>query len=790
MDLGDDFALPDEFSLDEEAPEEEDIAGLPEFGEDDFSLPDFEEEGEEDEGVGEEEQEISEEAGEESPFEEEMDFESEVGPPEGEEEELELPEEELGGEEFEVDEFSIDDLGQDFGVLEEREQISGLEEGGGEAAEEVEGAEEVEAGPIEISDDDFFALRNTLLTLPLNLKLLVEELIGEKGLSGENLQRLVRALADGKSPKEIAQLVSKITGRRVEIPSQYAKRTGAEFEEEKGSLSYVLRYTVLPIVRTAVLAGAALALLIFFSYRYVYQPVYAYYLYDKGYEELEDRNYQEANTYFSRAREHWKMKGQYFRYAEGYREQEQWILAEGKYERLLEDFPKAKKAYLDYAQMELDKLANYERAVDVLDRYLSIEPEDYDALLLLGDTYLEWGKEDADKYEEARLRYARLMDLYGVKNELLFRMLKYFIRTDNMRQVDALKRRFEADQSIEVDPEAYAELGGYLLDKGQIADVQDILLRANEQAPYLPEVHYHLARYFRRMEEHGDEKRALNATLAYLKNIRPLSSERLALKIDTHRLLGERLYAEEKYLEARASYNEGKRVFEDALERRILERGEQFGRLYKDIGDLHYYIGGNMDQAMDNFLEAERNSYSPQDLKYKKGYIHYGRKNYREALLEFDRAAGDFSNNKNLVYSSANTLYRRKNYHSADGYYRHLLEMLERKLEQEQPLELDVRRDHRELVFNLMRASNNLGVALYKLHEKTGRTEYSSEAMVEFSDSSEYFDIVTRDPRTLERVGLSNLGYLNQRAVTFPQEDYSLQIYPDIPMDMESERLR
>ena len=111
-------------------------------------------------------------------------------------------------------------------------------------------------------------------------------------------------------------------------------------------------------------------------------------------------------------------------------------------------------------------------------------------------------------------------------------------------------------------------------------------------------------------------------------------------------------------------------------------------------------------------------------------------------------------------------------------------------MRREQPLEPEVRRDHRELIFNMMRTSNNLGVALYRLHEKTGRTEYSSEAMLQFSDSSEYFDRLTRNPQTLERAGLSNLGYLNQRAVMFPREnEYDLQIYPDIPMDMESEQL-
>jgi hypothetical protein len=56
--------------------------------------------------------------------------------------------------------------------------------------------------------------------------------------------------------------------------------------------------------------------------------------------------------------------------------------------------------------------------------------------------------------------------------------------------------------------------------------------------------------------------------------------------------------------------------------------------------------------------------------------------------------------------------------------------------------------------------------------------------MVQFSESSRYFDRLTRNPDTLERTGLSNLAYVNQRNLLYPQRDYELQIYTDIPIDM------
>ena len=43
-----------------------------------------------------------------------------------------------------------------------------------------------------------------------------------------------------------------------------------------------------------------------------------------------------------------------------------------------------------------------------------------------------------------------------------------------------------------------------------------------------------------------------------------------------------------------------------------------------------------------------------------------------------------------------------------------------------------------------------------------------------------------RDQETMERGSAVNLGYLNQRAMLFPVENYDLQIYRDIPLDLET----
>lgn len=761
----------------EETEEAEDFGPLPEFGEEEeFALPDFGEEEFEEVGEAPEELEAGEEVEAEPGVEEETD--------EGGLEELELPDEEFEEGEFEIDEFNLGDLGEEFGVLEEGEEVSSEEElqAGGEA----EGELAEESAPPQLSDEDFKALTETLISLPRNLKLIVEEQIGERGLSGEPLNRLVNALVQRRSPKEIAAIASKITGRRIRIPAQYEKKTGAAFEEEKGSFAYAFRHRILPLVRTVLLTAALLALAVFLSYRFIYQPLYALHLYNLGYEQLEERDYPTSESYFQRGLDQMVMKKQFFRYAEGFKEQKQWTLAEEKYEQLLNRFPQDKQGTLDYARMELETLSNYEKSAELLNTYLSEEPQDYDALLLLGDTYLEWGQEDPTKYQDARMSYALVMEQYGVSDLLLFRMLRYFIRTDNQPEVMKLKNYFQDRPNTDVDAEAYTELGGYLIDKERFTDVQEVLFRAKEANERLPETHYQLSRYFNRVEEYNEEEKALRNTLSLMQGISPLSSERIEMKVDTYRRLGERLYSRENYLEARANYTRGIELYEDSLSRKLLRRNEQLGKLYANLADIHYYQGGEYDQADRLYSEAERHLYDSMEMKYKQGYISYRNRDYSDALTEFRQSAGAFSNNHNLVYAKANTFFYRGSYHNAEGHYSHLLDMLKSRLEQERPLLTEERSDHRALVENLMKTSNNLGVSLYNLHRKTGQTEYYSRAMVQFADSSRYFDRLTRDPETLERTGLSNLGFLNQRNLLFPDGNYQLQIYSELPIDMET----
>ena len=683
-------------------------------------------------------------------------------------------------EDLEIDEFDLGDLGQDFGVLEEDISISVDTEPEPSVPELAEGEEE----EFEIEEKSFERVKATLQNLPRNLKLIIEEEIGEKGLKGPTLKKLIDALAEGKSPKEIASITSKIIGKKIKIPANYSKRTGSDFEEEKDSFQYALIHKILPLLKIFLISSLIITGISFFSYKFIYRPVHAYLLYNRGYEQLEESNFNRSADIFDQAFDKYKMKKQFYRYADGYIESNQWEFARNQYDKLLINYPFDKKGTIDYATMEFEKLTDYEHSTEILNNFLSNDKfqRDYEALYLLGDIYLEWGWEDKLKYEDARLAYAKIMSTYGLENKILFRMLRYFIRTDNAKEVEILKRRFQLDKEQDIDPLAYAELAGYQIDRRNIDDVEELLFRAKDVDKSIPEIHYQLARLFNITDEGLEEDKALNKTLLHLKNIQTLNRRKREIKIDTYRRQGERFYIKEEYLQAEEVYHKGIDLLKESRERNIIKgTARVYGELFADLGHIYYYISENPDNALNLYETAEKEGFYSSEIHYNKGNIRYRSGEYRQALLDFYNSAGSFSVNTNLLQATANTLYQRNDFFAAQGYYNHLLDILEMKISREFSIRIDQREDHRMMVESLMKAYNNIGVTLYGLFERTGDPSKFSAAMLSFTRSNEYFDSLTRDPETLNRTDMINLASLNQRKMLYPIPNYELQIFAEIP---------
>jgi tetratricopeptide (TPR) repeat protein len=674
---------------------------------------------------------------------------------------------------------------------------------------------------IQLTDEQFSRLRRTLGILPRNLKIAVQDIVAGAASPTADLAALIGLLVSGAGPKEIAALAGKITGKRIRIPAAYERRTGLAFEREQRMFAYAFRQNILPLVRLFVLAVVGAGLAGFLGYRFVWQPLSANANYRRGYEQLEAGRYPLANERFARAARAWPMRRWYFRYAEGFKKQEQYALAAEKYEQMLGRWPNDRKAVLDWAAMESKQRMRFEQADEILHRILDRKPTDYDALLAAGDNFLEWAGEEPTRYEDARLSWAELMKAHGQRDEVLFRMLRYFVRTDNLEEAERLRSLFFDRRRFSVNTEAarsLAELGGYLVDKRQLDWVHDILLKAADGAPDLPDVSYQLARFYHAMEQPRLEEQWLsNALLMMERSDGPHTPRDVGMQIDAQTRLGELYYGEEKYLDASRELRKAvalvdKQVRGGVITAEVRRRQPRLGRLlgrpYAKLADISYYIEGVLADAADGYRTAAGYGYTGSEIDYKLGYISYAGGEWLTALEKFsdaeeglasaafaapgDEAVGAHAASApgrapiNLLFAQGNAFFRRGDLFAAQGSWLRVLEAVETRLAAIDELSPFTRPDQRALLEYRMKANNNLGVATAQLAGRTGDRRRTSEALAYLASAAETADLLARAPETLVATEAKSLPALNMRGVLYPLANFELQIYKAIPKDLEA----
>ena len=204
---------------------------------------------------------------------------------------------------------------------------------------------------IRLNEAEYRQLQETLSVYPLNLRIACEELIAEQAVAPDQMSALIKLLVRGAPARETASLAGKILGKTITVPKGYAKQTGAELEEEQASFGYIFTRRFLPVLRIAgaiVLVTASLGYLI---WRFAVIPMQAESRYKEGYNLILNGEYTQANERFRQAFEINRVKKWFYRYAEAFRDQRQYIYARRKYDELLRIYPRDKKGALDYAAM-------------------------------------------------------------------------------------------------------------------------------------------------------------------------------------------------------------------------------------------------------------------------------------------------------------------------------------------------------------------------------------------------------------------------------------------------------
>lgn len=648
--------------------------------------------------------------------------------------------------------------------------------------------------PNTLSDEQYKKFLKNFNEYPLNVRLAFEDFIVKDEFTDDAEFEIIEKILNKAPARQIANLLEKMLDTSIPVPRDFEHRTAEEYEAYKKSVSYQLKNKIIPGFIVAVVVFLVGWGIFKFVQNNVYRPLRANHYYKQGYVLLEQEEYPSSEIKFNQAIEYRYNKKWFFKYARGYKNHKQYQRAEKMYENILICFNHDKQAGLEYADMELNELANYEKAEEIIKRQiLDYHINDKDGILKLGDVYLEWGTEkEPEKLDLAREQYANLIQLYKSNDLYESRMMRYFIRTDNLRQVLMSKARFE-NREKSLSNEDWTELGGYLLEKSfgpiapsdeelryQIGGLRKILQTAVKTNPQNPVSQYNLARYYIQTSENlGIEPTLKNAINAF-NSSSSLKKRDIYKFIDSYRLLGEHYISTSEYLKAQDQLAQGISLYTTQRDNSGFEGNQQIGKLYEDLANLKYFVSGDYDEALQNYKSSVELKNDTPSIRYKIGYIQYQKDNYAEALGSFMKAGDGNIKDKNLMQAMANTLSLRGDDYAAQGYYEQLLQTLDDEIANRGILLPQTNEKDSDIVDTYMKASNNYGVTLYKLAKKTGNSNLNAQATVQFSQSVRAWDALTRNQTTMTRLGGSNLAEQNIKYINNPIPEFEPAIYIDI----------
>ena len=656
-----------------------------------------------------------------------------------------------------------------------------------------------------LTEEEYEKFRKNLSAYPLNLRLAVEDLIVKNEFTDDAVFEVIEKILKKTPARQLASQLEKMLDISIDVPRDYERRSVAQYEAYKQSFQYQLKNRIIPGAVLTVVISIVCVLLFQAGVLFIYKPVMAGMLYKQGYTLLENNEYPQSEAKFTQAVQYRSVKKWFYKYAQGYRAHKQFDRAEAMYKNTLKVFKHDKPAGLEWAEMELYDRANYEKAENTVRReVLDYHINDPEARLLLGDIFLEWGETDKSKYDKARDTYLELAQgARSAKESDLYmsRLLRYFIRTDNLKNVLELKQRFFPREKSLVAKD-WTELSGYLLDKlygplsradeylrAKIEDVKAMLDIAIKLEPQNPTVHYNMARYYEHNSNFEPARRELQTALDCFDKLEFRTKKTVYQEIDSCRILGELFADVRQYIKAQEVYTRGITLFQNEHERTGFEGDLNTGKLYADMGDIEYFISGDMDAALKNYEQAVVNKNGTPGINFRIGAINYNKQNYLSALEFFNKAYEKVKNDPNLLLSLANALVLRGNNNAAQGIYSQLLSILDSEKVHHEMLFPQQKEEDNSLVEMYLKVNNNLGVVLYKISRRTGKSQKNGNSFACFAESIRAWDALTRNQQTMIRLGGSNLALQNSKYITASRADFEPAIYTEIPKTLVGEKV-
>ncbi|MCR4736355.1 MAG: tetratricopeptide repeat protein, partial [Treponema sp.] len=649
--------------------------------------------------------------------------------------------------------------------------------------------------PNTLSDEQYKIFLKNLSEYPLNVRLAFEDFIVQDEFTDDAEFEVIEKILSKAPARQVASVLEKMLDISIPVPRDFEHRTAEEYEAYKKSIQYQLRNKIIP----AMIVGVVMILvgwgLFNFGKFCIYIPAKAVSLYKQGYELIQKDEYPQSEQKFNEAESYKQNKKWFFNYARAYREHKQYQRSSDMYKKILQSFNHDKQAGLEYADMVLNDLSNYERAEEILNReVLDYHINDADGRLLLGDTYLEWGTEkDPEKLELAKEQYSILSQIYGASDLYNSRLMRYYVRSDNLLQVLNYKTLFEEKEKA-LSSQDCTEMSGYLLDKlygplspseenlrTKIEGIKPLLIRAIKLDPDNAVGLYNLGKYYVNTNEIYYVEATLKDSVREFAEAKVLKKRDIYKYIDAYRLLGENYIKTGDTMKAHEQYTNGVSLYTTERDNSGFKGNLDIGKLYADLADLNYFVSGDYDLAKENYENSIELGNDNPSIRYRIGYVNYRNKNYQDALGSFMKAGEANRKEDNLLLAMANTLSLRDDDYSAEGYYEQLLARLDDEIADRQMVFPQTSSRDNDIVTTYLKAANNYGVTLHRLAKRTGDSSKNAEAIVQFQNSLRAWDALTRNQETLLRLEGSNLAQENIKYITHMYSDYEPAIYIDIP---------
>lgn len=650
----------------------------------------------------------------------------------------------------------------------------------------------------------------------------------------DEIPAVINAVLEAVPPTNLQRYCEKILGYLVPVFKDSNIYDYEALNEKLGTISASfikvskrIFINILPIV-------AAGILILLGGFTWVVQPLRAWWHYKEGYAYLQQKEHEKSETLFKKASSIHYLESFYFKYAEEYMRQKSYYEAEKKYQQLMFGLNDELRTYLveqvmkddyfrkiiiDGKKYVLYEIINFRREGFLnLISFMKETLGDYNAAIALYDLWNFEHKNDLEFQLGKADSYIEMYDLYQDKDYLnlagetyvkaisnavnskkvengLIQRLRWAFRTEGLEAKKYIYTLvFTSDILFTEDfkPEyfsVYTELVEYLLQSDRREFVPKILAVLFNKYPDHTYVKFLQAKYFYQSGELAGAMQELAEVIAEYGSRQNQKQQEVQIIIEAKILQAElTLKTSENIVYAEKLLNEAQKLYEQKL-------GTQIDR---DLAKLYFLKSKIMlgrtelDLAEHYARKAMDEQYNNTEVKYHSGVIQYLKGNWNEAGRLFLELLPLYSKENEgqqlLLFSLANTLYKKKNYEGALVYYKKALAEQYASIQGDEGTQLSLiapglNQFMGEKVDTLAYIKNNMGASFYALYRRFSYDEgYLVKALRELREAHSIFENRNRTDNV--RKIYKELPALNLAIALGNAADYKIQIFDLIATEL------